>query len=80
MGSTINNFVNKTYGAGSLVDLFNSDARESKKSATIEKWYNAYQESQNQQKKEATQSFMNNFQNLGSGKYIWDGSKWVKQD
>ncbi len=74
-----NRFVDKAYGAGALTNLFNSDARESKKSSTIEKWYGEYQDAQKAQKNQATQLFMINFQNQESGKYKWDGSNWLRQ-
>ena len=70
-----NTFVNKTYGSGALTDLFNSKTTESKKTSTIEKWYGAFQD----QKQQATKSFMNNFKNQESGTYKWDGTNWVKQ-
>jgi RHS repeat-associated protein len=74
-----NSFVDKTYGTGALTKLFSSDARENKKTTTIEKWYNAYQTAHNEQKKKAAQSFIGNFQNLESGNYKWDGNNWTKQ-
>ena len=70
-----NSFVNKTYGNGALTDLFNSKTTESKKTSTIEKWYGAFQD----QKQQATKSFMNNIKNQDSGTYKWDGNNWVKQ-
>ena len=73
--TAFNSFVNKTYGNGSIEKLFNSDARESKKVENITKWWNSYQEIQNQQ----TKSFLNNFQNLQEGTYKWNGNSWEKQ-
>jgi curved DNA-binding protein CbpA len=70
-----NSFVNKTFGSGALTDLFNSKTTESKKTSTIEKWYGAFQD----QKQQATKSFMNNIKNQDSGTYKWDGNNWVKQ-
>lgn len=74
-------FYNSNNGGGAMA-FGNSGFHasiQSKKSATIEKWYSEYQKAQNLYKKEKTQSFINNFQNLAVGTYIWNGTDWVKQ-
>lgn len=74
-----NQFVNTTYGKDALTGMFNSNQFQKNKVKTLDKWWSAFQENQSKQKKSATNTFINNIQNIEQGTYEWNGSSWVKK-
>ena len=69
------NFINQTYGSGSLERLFNSNRKESEKIETITTWWNSYEKN----KKQQTNSYFDNLSTVKQGTYIWNGYSWEKQ-
>jgi hypothetical protein len=74
-----NKFVNKNYGNKALESLLNSDGSQTRQIKTINKWWEAYQETQAEKKKAATSTFLNNFNSNEEGSYEWNGSEWVRK-
>jgi len=77
-----NNFVDKTYGRNSLVNLFENHT-DPVIVKSLDKWWGAF-EKDREKKEERTNSFMQglntNLDNYSEGTYIYDGNNWVKKN
>jgi len=77
-----NNFINKEYGANSLVNLFENHT-ENVITRRLDKWWKAFEDDRSK-KEERTDSFIKglstNLDNYSEGTYIWNGDNWVKKN
>lgn len=77
-----NNFVDKTYGRNSLVNLFENHT-DPVIVKNLDKWWGAFEKDRGK-KEERTNSFMQglntNLNNYSEGTYIYDGNNWVKKN